>query len=260
MDKPTSKLHISKILAEPLYRGEPDFEQVDPELNLPSSHLYLREFGGESLVLAKQHLKAGTVLGTYKGYVRDPDTEDNNSLLKVNRSDGGSPVHVMLEDDGHWLKLMRTALLPTEANICLRISGADILCTVTKDVNKEVELKVTCRIVDKEKDAQQFDEIELKPKNLFKEICELESVKDESNDSDIEQKDCKNSEKMLDLAPEVIGCSRRDMSSKHSIRDNEHELDVKKMRIESYEDTKDKHDEVSSSTVHRSPSSGKYND
>ncbi|GFR08115.1 uncharacterized protein TNCT_192181 [Trichonephila clavata] len=169
----------------------------------------------------------------------------------------------MLEDDGHWLKLMRTALLPTEANICLRISGADILCTVTKDVNKEVELKVTCRIVDK--DAQQLDEIELKPKNLLKEICEPKSVKDDSSDSDIEQRDCTKSEKMLDLAPEVIGNSRDDTrNSKHSIRDNEHELDVRKLRIANYEesenDMKDKHDEVSSSTVHRSPSSGKYND
>ncbi|GFR18008.1 uncharacterized protein TNCT_344231 [Trichonephila clavata] len=137
--------------------------------------------------------------------------------------------------------------------------GADILCTVTKDVNKEVELKVTCRIVDK--DAQQLDEIELKPKNLLKEICDPKSVKDDSSDSDIEQRDCTKSEKMLDLAPEVIGNSRDDTrNSKHSIRDNEHELDVRKLRIANYEesenDMKDKHDEVSSSTVHRSPSSG----
>ncbi|GFU43415.1 uncharacterized protein NPIL_594941 [Nephila pilipes] len=238
---------------------EPDFDQVDPELNLPSSHLYLREFGGESLVLAKQHLKAGTVLGTYKGCVQDPDTEDSNSLLKVNRSDGGSPVHVMLEDEGHWLKLMRTTLLPTEANICLRISGADILCTVTKDVNKEVELKVTCRIVDKE-EAQQFNKIELRPKDSLKEICESDWTKNETNESDIEQQDCMKSEKMLDFVPEAIVNSREEMSSKHSLRDNEREQDVKKLRIENHEesdnDMKDKNDEVSSSTVHRPPSSG----
>ncbi|XP_015909389.1 zinc finger protein ush isoform X2 [Parasteatoda tepidariorum] len=58
----------------------------------------------------------------------------------------------MLENEGHWLKLMRNAIVPTDANICLRISGGDILCTVTKDVNKEVELKVTCHIVEQLKD------------------------------------------------------------------------------------------------------------
>lgn len=111
--------------------------------------MYLKKFGTESLVLAKEVLKAGTVLGKYKGTtVSEGQTEDGDTLIKVNRSDGGSPVHVMLEDDGHWLKLMRTATLPTDANICLRISGKDIICTVTKDVNKEVELKVTCRIAD----------------------------------------------------------------------------------------------------------------
>ncbi|GBN14814.1 hypothetical protein AVEN_130795-1, partial [Araneus ventricosus] len=104
-----------------------DFDHVVPELNLPSSHLYLREFGGESLVLAKERLKAGTVLGTYKGHLQQSDTEDTNGLLKVNRSDGGSPIHVMLEDEGHWLKLMRTANLPTEANICLRISECNVM-------------------------------------------------------------------------------------------------------------------------------------
>ncbi|KAF8786856.1 hypothetical protein HNY73_008515 [Argiope bruennichi] len=64
--------------------GEPtDFDHVVPELNLPSSHLYLREFGGESLVLAKERLEAGTVLGTYKGHLQQPVTEDSNGLLKV---------------------------------------------------------------------------------------------------------------------------------------------------------------------------------
>ncbi|XP_035208355.1 zinc finger protein ush-like isoform X3 [Stegodyphus dumicola] len=126
-------------------RESTDFDQIAPDLKFPIAQLYLKKFGGESLILTKEPLKAGTVLGTYKGGVQESDTEDDKTF-KVNRSDGGSPVHVMLENEGHWLKLMRTAALPTDANISLRISGSDIICTVTKDVNKEVELKVTCRI------------------------------------------------------------------------------------------------------------------
>ncbi|GIX70177.1 zinc finger protein ush [Caerostris extrusa] len=245
-------------------RGEPtDLDEIDPELNLPSSHLYLREFGGESLVLAKQRLTAGTVLGTYKGHLHDPHSEDTNSLLKVNRSDGGSPVHVMLEDEGHWLKLMRTANLPTEANICLRITGKDIVCTVTKDVNKEVELKVTCRIVDREEDSLEFDQIDSKSENSplhsVKEICESDSIKSESSEHDKDLKDCMKSEKMLDFAPGAIVDIREDMSSKHSLKDSERDHDVKKHRTENHDDSgcdvRDTRDEVSSSNVHRPPSS-----
>ncbi|CAL1272557.1 unnamed protein product [Larinioides sclopetarius] len=244
---------------KPAKREPTDFDQVVPELNLPSSHLYLREFGGESLVLAKERLKAGTVLGTYRGHLQQPDTEDTNGLLKINRSDGGSPVHVMLEDEGHWLKLMRTANLPTEANICLRISGGDIVCTVTKDVNKEVELKVTCRIVDKE-DAQLLDSIDFKPeKSPLKEICETDSTRTLSDECEPEQKDqCMKSEKMLDFASERIVDTAEDMSSRHSIKDCEREQDVKMLRTEYSEDSdhevKDSQEEVSSSSAHRPPS------
>ncbi|XP_054711095.1 zinc finger protein ush-like [Uloborus diversus] len=215
------------------------------------NRLYLKEFGGEKLVLAREKLRAGTVLGTYRATLRsrggeDPIPLDGQTYLKVNRSEGGSPVHVMLENEGNWLKLMRTATLPTDANICLRISGRDIVCTVTKDVNREVELKVTCRLADPGHEKEPNPEPPpQKPVNPDKEESETAIADDLERKSPLE-----SSKTMLDFS---LG-STTTVLAKSSLFQNDESSDRESETI------RDASDEVSSSTAHLSPSSDEMND
>ncbi|KAG8196439.1 hypothetical protein JTE90_012264 [Oedothorax gibbosus] len=217
-------------------KGEESFDQVVSSL---PGRLYLREFGAETLVLAKQKLRRGTLLGTYK--VKQPEDsqlEEEDSLLKISRSDGGSPVHVMLDNEGHWLKLMRNANLPTDANVCLRISGEDIFCTVTKDVNKEVELKVTCQIEDRE-NAQESEHSENSSSNLPGDI----------NSDEDKHSSSKNSQDMLDFSSESLN---EDMHSKSS-SDCE-SMEVERPRNDSDCENSEVQDEGSSVRCQVSPS------
>ncbi|KFM77023.1 hypothetical protein X975_13618, partial [Stegodyphus mimosarum] len=110
----------------------------------------------------------------------------------------------MLENEGHWLKLMRTAALPTDANISLRISGSDIICTVTKDVNKEVELKVTCRISEagdeKEDNSPKISDAEGSPVILSHRRQEKDFSAEETTEPSSNERS--GTEAMLDYASE----------------------------------------------------------
>lgn len=67
------------------FSGDPSEQPPSLAAN-PELPVYLKKFGTESLVLAKEVLKAGTVLGTYKGTaVSEGETEDEQTLIKVSK-------------------------------------------------------------------------------------------------------------------------------------------------------------------------------
>lgn len=142
-------------------------------------------------------------------------------------------------------------------SFCFIILGKDIICTVTKDVNKEVELKVTCRIADpcheKKFDPTLLSNAHRKSPEASFRVKEVEELEER----EIVPKDCTSPKAMLDCVQNSV-CSFNDSvacTSSYSVEVSE-EKSVKSEPFESDIDMEEFREEVSSSTTRESPSSG----
>ncbi|XP_076323315.1 uncharacterized protein LOC143232115 isoform X2 [Tachypleus tridentatus] len=134
-------------------KSEDDLQELAELIQLPTDVFVIKESKDGDIsvqtVYTKEPLIKGTAFGPYKGriaiqrssYAKKFYTEDNDS----NEEDEEITLQIDGEN-GLWLKFLKVATNPEEANIIITREGNSIWCTVRGDIGKNEELSVWCEI------------------------------------------------------------------------------------------------------------------
>ncbi|XP_022243387.1 uncharacterized protein LOC106460871 isoform X2 [Limulus polyphemus] len=123
-------------------------------LHLPSDVLTITESSNASItytVLTKIPLPKGTLFGPFRGELFKGRKSTPRTTLIEARDTDEEKIHLDLHDEtGSWLRLVKLAITPHEANLVVFVEGNDVWCSVLCDTDENVELcawyKITSRI------------------------------------------------------------------------------------------------------------------
>ncbi|XP_022248344.1 uncharacterized protein LOC106464838 [Limulus polyphemus] len=126
-------------------------EEVDELFHLPSDVLAIKESSDASVayaVFTKIPLTKEVLFGPFKGQVyRGKNLSPKTTIVEIRDSDG-EKVYLDLNDEaGSWLRLVKPATTPQEANLTVFVEGNEIWCLVHCDTEKDVELCAWYRIM-----------------------------------------------------------------------------------------------------------------
>ncbi|XP_076340224.1 zinc finger protein ush-like isoform X2 [Tachypleus tridentatus] len=133
-----------------LGKANEEIDELVELLHLPSDVLTIKESNNASAaytIFTKIPLSKGTLFGPFRGQI----FRGRNSTLKTTiieaRDVGGEKIFLNLNDEtGSWLRLVKLATSPNEANLIVFVEGNEIWCSIYCDTAREEELSVWYRI------------------------------------------------------------------------------------------------------------------
>ncbi|XP_076358316.1 uncharacterized protein LOC143250962 isoform X3 [Tachypleus tridentatus] len=140
---------------KPLKRkANEEIDELVELLHLPSDVLTITESSNASItytVFTKIPLPKGTLFGPFRGEVFKGNKSTPRTTLIEARDVDEEKIYLDLYDEtGSWLRLVKLAATPHEANLVVFVEGNDVWCSVYCDIDDNVELcawyKITPRI------------------------------------------------------------------------------------------------------------------
>ncbi|XP_076370767.1 uncharacterized protein LOC143256860 [Tachypleus tridentatus] len=127
-----------------------ELDELIELLNLPSNVLTIKDSSNTSVaytVFTKIPLKRGTFFGPFKVLLLPGNKIATQTTVIQARDINGEVIYLDLYDGaGSWLKLVKLATTPQEANLSVFVEGNEIWCSVHCDTEKDVELSAWYQI------------------------------------------------------------------------------------------------------------------
>ncbi|XP_022246627.1 uncharacterized protein LOC111086760 [Limulus polyphemus] len=133
---------------KPLKRkANEELDELIELLNLPSDAFTIKDSNNAYTVFTKIPLKRGTIFGPFKGLLsRGRNLATKTTIIQA-RDINGENVYLDLNDEaGSWLRLVKLATTPQEANLTVFVEGNEIWCSIHCDTEKDVELSAWYKI------------------------------------------------------------------------------------------------------------------
>ncbi|XP_076355125.1 uncharacterized protein LOC143249340 [Tachypleus tridentatus] len=119
-------------------------EEIDELFHLSSEVLTIKESSNASAaynVFTKISLTEDVLFGPFKGQVYRGNNLSPMTTIVETRDSDGEKVYLDLKDEtGSWLRLVKPATTPQEANLTVFVEGNEIWCFVHCGTKKDVEL------------------------------------------------------------------------------------------------------------------------
>ncbi|XP_022239094.1 uncharacterized protein LOC106457333 isoform X2 [Limulus polyphemus] len=132
-------------------KAEDDLQELAELLQLPTDVFAIKESKDGDItvqtVYTKEPLTKGTAFGPYKGRIAKQNSFYSKKLYTDDNDSNEEEIILQIDgENGLWLKLLKVAINPEEANIIITREGNSIWCTMNCDVGKDEELTVWCEI------------------------------------------------------------------------------------------------------------------
>ncbi|XP_022240056.1 zinc finger protein ush-like [Limulus polyphemus] len=131
-------------------KANEEIDELVELLHLPSDVLTIKESSNASVaytVFTKIPLTKGTLFGPFRGQIfRGKNSTFKTTIIEARDVDGEKIFLNLNDETGSWLRLVKLATSPNEANLIVFVEGNEIWCSIYCDTDQEEELSVWYRI------------------------------------------------------------------------------------------------------------------